>query len=1435
MTDAVLALGEGAGAVPEGRHFALSYLRDAVPTDVLDAAELVVTELVTNAVLHGAPPVRLVVGVEGDAARIEVSDSSRALPVRPRSSTDGMTGRGLALVDAVSDDWGVRPTPGQDAGKAVWALVTPASAVAAEPGEVDLDELLAAFDDEEDAPVRRRVTVTLGDVPTDLLLDAKAHVDNVVRELVLAAGGASSGVTGAAPRALADLVHDVVMEFAEARQGVKRQALAAAAVGDARTTLQLTLPPEAADAGERYLAALEEADAWARATRLLTIAAPPQHAAFRRWYVGSLVEGLRRAAGSDAGTAVAQRTFEQHLLAEVEHLAELQAVSDRAARLQRVTASLAGALDPDEVTRAALDDAMAELAAPRGAALLVVPDRGLQVSAVVGYPADVSEALVAAWSDAVTTPGRTAYETGRPVWVENSEDRDARFPDFGRLEPDSEASCAVPLVVAGHVVGVLRLSFSEPRLFDDDERAFLQALAAVAAQALERADLFEASARLTERLALLQAVTSALAATSGVDEVLDVALSYATGLVGARVASLSLLQDDGHTVRLVRVSPPTPAGEPDWSTFDLADAVPASEAMRSGELLWVPDLASRDARWPSISDISNDFEHAFVAVPMVAEGRTLGALTLSFADATDDDPPSRDFLTAITDTFAQALQRARTAEEAAASARRLAFLARASEELGGSLDVEDTLRRLARLTVPELADWCVVHLLQDDELTCIAVEHVDAQQRDYALSLQRRFPETLDDAGVGLVVREGASMLIPSIAQARLAAEEAGIAPDPERDERMEPLQLYSAVLSPLVARGRTLGAISLLSAESRRTYGPADQAFCEDLARRAAVAVDNARLYALATGTVPQQQQRSAPGLLTRPRAASLPASPEDVLLRWSVAQEAARLGAWELDVVHGRLIWDELCAGLFGTTLAEFEDQLEGFEKRTHPDDLPRVLDLLQTTIGTGVPLEVEFRTAPLDGGSPRHLLSRGRAVTDAGGRVLRVVGAVVDVTDLRAAADNEHRAARALAGLGDVALRLAAAEDVEDLVRVVVDQGLAVLGADGGALCVRDDARGVVRLSVSESLPEQVRVEFGELPLDGPLPGSYTARTGETVLLPTVASGLAFTPAMSVVHDGTGRSAWASLPLRTGGRLLGSLVVSWVQERVFTAQEEELLAAFAAQCAQALDRVQVLQAERESAQSARSLSETLQRSLLTRPPQPDHLEVVVRYLPASQEAQVGGDWYDAFFTPDEALCVVIGDCAGHDREAVAAMAAVRNLLRATAYAVDASPGGVLSALERTMAGLDVGALATALLGRIEQTPEQHARGVRALRWSNAGHLPPVLLSADGTAVVLDTVPDLLLGLLPDTPRQDTLVELEPGATLVLFTDGLVERRGEDLDTGVERLRSALEEVGARPLEQVCDALLARLGSDAEDDVALLAVRFHDQRLPRPPKPAG
>ncbi|WP_091112732.1 SpoIIE family protein phosphatase [Geodermatophilus dictyosporus] len=240
----------------------------------------------------------------------------------------------------------------------------------------------------------------------------------------------------------------------------------------------------------------------------------------------------------------------------------------------------------------------------------------------------------------------------------------------------------------------------------------------------------------------------------------------------------------------------------------------------------------------------------------------------------------------------------------------------------------------------------------------------------------------------------------------------------------------------------------------------------------------------------------------------------------------------------------------------------------------------------------------------------------------------------------------------------------------------------------------------------------------------------------------------------------------------------------------------------------------------------AETLQRSLLSEPPAADHLDVGVRYVPATREAQVGGDWYDVFVQPDGSTMLVIGDVVGHDTAAAACMAQLRGLLRGIAYDSTGSPATVLARLDAAIEGLGLGAMATVLVGRLEPG----ARGTARLRWASAGHLPPLVAGPDGAAVALTGPrPGLLLGVDPRAVRTDQVEELRPGSTVLLYTDGLVERRDSGFDDGVGLLGRALAELRDRPVEQVCDALLGRLVPDgAEDDVALVAVRLVEELAP-------
>ncbi len=248
-------------------------------------------------------------------------------------------------------------------------------------------------------------------------------------------------------------------------------------------------------------------------------------------------------------------------------------------------------------------------------------------------------------------------------------------------------------------------------------------------------------------------------------------------------------------------------------------------------------------------------------------------------------------------------------------------------------------------------------------------------------------------------------------------------------------------------------------------------------------------------------------------------------------------------------------------------------------------------------------------------------------------------------------------------------------------------------------------------------------------------------------------------------------------------------------------------------------------------RQLAENLQRSLLSEPPEPDHLQVVVRYEPAAEAAQVGGDWYDAFLQPAGAMMLVIGDVVGHDAQAAAAMGQVRGLLRGIAATTGDGPAASLRRLDAAMELLRLGTTASAVVARFEQTPEELRRRETRLVWSNAGHPPPMVVTADGAVLELSGEPDMLLGIDPTEARTQGELTLARGATVLLYTDGLVERRGQSIDEGLGKLRSLLAELGDLGLDALCDELLARmLPPQREDDVAIAAVRLHRQDRPRP-----
>jgi PAS domain S-box-containing protein len=439
-------------------------------------------------------------------------------------------------------------------------------------------------------------------------------------------------------------------------------------------------------------------------------------------------------------------------------------------------------------------------------------------------------------------------------------------------------------------------------------------------------------------------------------------------------------------------------------------------------------------------------------------------------------------------------------------------------------------------------------------------------------------------------------------------------------------------------------------------------------------------------------------------------------------------------------------------------------------------------------------------------------------------------LEVTERRRVRDRAERSAQRLALLAQVSAELAGSLDAHaamaHLPRLVVPALgqwciVTVVDADGRPRDVGywhgdASARGLVE--------RYAAVRLDAMPATSPVARALI--TGEPVRADAqeVAQLLPSGRARELLTALAPESAVA-LPLRGRGRTLGVLTLYAGRDEALSDEDLATAQDVADRAGLALDNSRLYAQQQQ-------LAEGLQRSLLTEPPEPDHAQIAVRYLPAVEAARVGGDWYDAFLQPSGATMLVIGDVVGHDTEAAAAMGQLRGLLRGIATYSDAGPMEVLRGLDASMAVLQTRVLATAAIARFEQTADEYERGVTRMRWANAGHLPPLVINPDGSVAELASWKgDLLLGVDADVRRQESVVTLDRGATVLLFTDGLVERRDADLDAGLVRLRDALVDLAGLPLEELLDEVLERLvDGRPEDDVALVAVRLHRQDRSRP-----
>ena len=264
-----------------------------------------------------------------------------------------------------------------------------------------------------------------------------------------------------------------------------------------------------------------------------------------------------------------------------------------------------------------------------------------------------------------------------------------------------------------------------------------------------------------------------------------------------------------------------------------------------------------------------------------------------------------------------------------------------------------------------------------------------------------------------------------------------------------------------------------------------------------------------------------------------------------------------------------------------------------------------------------------------------------------------------------------------------------------------------------------------------------------------------------------------------------------------------------RPFDQHDENVVVALASAAGIAIENVRLFERIRIDA-------EQFQRLLLPTLPDLRPFTAAAIYRPAAEPSQLGGDWYDAIQLPDHVVAVVIGDVVGHDLQAAAAMASTRNMMRALLFDHRNPPGAVLTQLDRTLEAITNNPVTTTTLARIE--PE--GAGWR-LRWSTAGHVPPLLIAPEHRAELLFSEPGLPLGVDTGQPRPEHSRLLPPAATVIFFTDGLVEHPDHAIDESLRELADLAAAHAALPLPEFVQALADHHPSDGHDDMAILALR--------------
>jgi serine phosphatase RsbU (regulator of sigma subunit) len=473
------------------------------------------------------------------------------------------------------------------------------------------------------------------------------------------------------------------------------------------------------------------------------------------------------------------------------------------------------------------------------------------------------------------------------------------------------------------------------------------------------------------------------------------------------------------------------------------------------------------------------------------------------------------------------------------------------------------------------------------------------------------------------------------------------------------------------------------------------------------------------------------------------------------------------------------------------------------------------LRHVLRTGEVLtDPDFRTTDPRTGQPTYWQSQWFPAYGGTGQITGVAVLVVDVSERRRSEQALQASQQRTERLQQATAELASALTVEEVSRVISAIGRSALGARWSGVALLDGQTRRFRLLgefpaggvAGQDIPP-------DLPVDLPTPTTEALRTGRPVYVGTAAELAAWLPHehMRTWLQMSGERAWAVVPLLVGGLPVGALRLSFGSERTLVYEERVFLEALAGQCALAVERARLYERERRTATA-------LQRSLLPdRLPTVPGLELAARYLAGSDEAEVGGDWYDVFPLPSGRIALTVGDVMGKGVAAAAGMGRIRSALRALALGEE-SPAAVLTGLDRLVEATENDEQIVTLVYVVVDPVSGRAVGAQA------GHPPLVHVPAGGAdPVLLDFGPGSTPLGIPEE-RHEACATLAPGDLLLGYSDGLIETRARGITQGLDLLVAELARRPGQPVRTLVDDLISVLlaGQRRHDDVTVLALRY-------------